>query len=157
MINTEIASFDDGGSKAGALISHCFEDLIQTTLVFKVVDGPTTHVFQGTRFRSDVMSGAPIRMSIIWRSPLWRYVRTLCPRGRICRIRSRATPPTWFWCVDGSVVKSEWQGDTFLRALRSDRGLSPTSRRIAQQVSVCASSPPSWAPWLPMRGSMPYN
>lgn len=55
MIDTEIASFDDGDSRAGALISHCSEDLIRTTLVFKVLDGPIIHLFEQTRFRSDVM------------------------------------------------------------------------------------------------------
>lgn len=52
---TEIESFYLGEQKVGALVRRFSLNLIQTTLVFKIEDGPVIHLFQETRFPTDVL------------------------------------------------------------------------------------------------------
>ena len=51
---TEIESFYLDDQKAGALVRRLSSNPIQTTLAFKIVDGPVIHLFQLTRFPTDV-------------------------------------------------------------------------------------------------------
>lgn len=53
---TEIESFYDGGKKAGALIRRLSQNLIQTTLAFRIDGGPIVQLFQQTRFPTEVLN-----------------------------------------------------------------------------------------------------
>ena len=81
MTTSEIAAFYDDGTKAGALIRHVSEGLIQTTLAFKGAGGPLIHLFQETRFDSDVRD---------WSA--YTYVDHL--ENSVLEVRSEALP-TW--------------------------------------------------------------
>jgi hypothetical protein len=52
MTTTEIESFYDDGSKAGALVRKVADGSMQTTLVFEAAAGPVVHLFQETRFEA---------------------------------------------------------------------------------------------------------
>lgn len=61
MTTTELESFHDAGAKVGALIRHLTPDLMQTTLAFRIADGPVVHLFQETRFATDVFGWTAYR------------------------------------------------------------------------------------------------
>lgn len=174
-ITTEIESFYDDGNKAGALIRRLSKDFIQTTLVFRIEDGPIIHLFQETRFPADVLDWSKYKYldhlegtSVEVRAatePLLRdrtvkpipsyaahvvlkdFLATAEPQREFNQfsegIPLAVTPAAFvdrgtenvetpwgslealkivlevdgregntFWCVDGSVVKSDWQGAT---------------------------------------------
>lgn len=45
-----------GGQKAAALVRQFSANLIRTTLAFKIDGGPAIHLFQQTRFPTDVFN-----------------------------------------------------------------------------------------------------
>ena len=61
MTTTEIESFHHAGAKVGALIRHRSEDLLQTTLAFRVKGGPVVHLVQETRFATNVFDWSAYR------------------------------------------------------------------------------------------------
>lgn len=61
MTTTEFNSFHEGGAKIGALIRHVSEDRIQTTLAFRAQGGPVVHLFQETRFTTNVFNWTAYR------------------------------------------------------------------------------------------------
>lgn len=61
MTTTAIDSFYEGGAKTGALIRRLSEDRIQTTLAFRIRSGPVVHLFQETRFTTNVFGWSAYR------------------------------------------------------------------------------------------------